>query len=120
MNLMYQWIKPDVSFEDLVDDLDAATEKAAKIISEYCADDCAAELEEPPKRVDTGRLKNSIEGAYQTEFDGATVIVGTNVKYAIYVHQGTRRMAPNRFLRNGILDNVDEYKEVFEKALKGV
>ena len=102
--------------DKLVPQLDKAVLKAATIIAHYCADDCADELENAPRRVDTGRLKNSIKG----EVEGNdTVVVGTNVEYAIYVHEGTRKMLPNRFLRNGIVNNKDEYKEVLEKCLKG-
>lgn len=90
--------------------------KASTIISQYAADDCADELENPPKRVYTGRLKNSINGQVE---GGDTVVVGTNVEYAIYVHDGTSKMAPNRFLKNGITNNMDEYKEIVEKCLKG-
>lgn len=96
--------------------LDDAILMACKIIADYCADDCAAELENPPRRVDTGRLKNSIHGEVE---GGDTALVGTNVEYAIYVHEGTRKMAANRFIRNGILNNLEEYREIVEKCLKG-
>ena len=103
-------------FSGTISQLEAAVNKAATIISQYCADDCAAELENSPRRVDTGRLKNSIKGEVE---GGDTVVVGTNVEYAIYVHEGTRYMAANRFLRNGVINNMDEYKEILEKCLKG-
>lgn len=50
--------------------------------------------------VDTGRLRSSI--AHRVEDD--TVVVGTNVEYAIYVHEGYRtphgkRVAGRPFLR---------------------
>ena len=96
--------------------LDAAILKAAKIISDYCADDCADELENSRRRVDTGRLKSSIHGEVQ---NNNTAVVSTNVYYAIYVHEGTRKMAANRFIRNGITNNMDEYEEIVEKCLKG-
>lgn len=41
------------------------------------------ELENDPRRVDTGRLKNSISHAVQ----GNTLYVGTNVEYGPYVIQ---------------------------------
>ena len=96
--------------------LDMAILKAATIIAMYCADDCADELENSPRRVDTGRLKNSIHGEVE---NNDTAVVSTNVEYAIYVHEGTRKMAANRFIRNGITNNMDEYKEIVEKCLKG-
>lgn len=94
-----------------------AIEKACYILSIYAADDCADELLNEPRRYDTGRLFNSIDGQI-TAF--GEVSIGTNVEYAMYVHDGTSKMAPNRFLRNGLMNNVDEYKEDVEKCLKGV
>ena len=108
-------ITPNISFNGTLAELDRAVLKAATIISQYAADDCANELENPPRRVDTGRLKGSINGYVE---DGDTVVVGTDVEYAIYVHEGTRKMAANRFLRNGIVNNLDEYKGIVEKCLK--
>ena len=110
-------LKVDTSgFKGTEAQLDAAILKAATIIAHYCADDCANELENSPRRVDTGRLKNSIHGEVE---DGDTAVISTNVEYAIYVHEGTRKMAANRFIRNGITNNMDEYKGIVEKCLKG-
>lgn len=109
-------IQASNGFSKTLSELENAVYKAATIISQYCADDCADELEHSPRRVDTGRLKNSIKGEVE---DRDTVVVGTNVEYAIYVHEGTRYMAANRFLRNGVINNMDEYKEILEKCLKG-
>ena len=103
------------NFRGTLAQLEAAILKAVTIISQYCADDCADELEKSPRRVDTGRLKNSIHGEVE---DGDTAVVSTNVEYAIYVHEGTRKMAANRFIRNGITNNIDEYKNIVEKCLK--
>lgn len=74
---------------------------------------CAMELQNAPRRIDTGRLFNSIT----SQVDGKTCIIGTDVKYAIYVHEGTSSMIPNRFLRNGLENNVDVYKSILEEYL---
>jgi len=78
------------------------------------ANNCANELENAPRRVDTGRLKTSINGTVR----GNSAVIGTNVEYAVYVHDGTSKMSPNRFLRNGIERNADEYRQIMEYALK--
>ena len=44
--------------------------------------------------VDTGALWESIDH----EVDGHTVSVSATTDYAVYVHQGTRKMAPRPFL----------------------
>jgi hypothetical protein len=102
-----------------------------------------------PKRHDTGLLINSVtyalggKGAAQASYtadrgggsgsysgnapaDGAnekTVYIGTNVKYAVYVHEGHRlpnggRVDPNRFLKNAIEGHGNEYKQILEDHLR--
>lgn len=45
------------------------------------------------------------------------VLVGTNVEYAVYVSEGTRYMAPNRFLKNAMLNNRAELEKIISKVL---
>lgn len=45
-------------------------------------------------------------------------LVGTNVEYAIYVHEGTDRMAPNRFLKNAMEGNRVELEKIIESVLR--
>ncbi len=107
-------------------------------------------LENDPRRIDTGMLRNSITHAYSGEptaikaysgdnpshyndtgiiphgaysgnapEEAHTMFVGTNVEYALHVHEGTANMAPNRYLRNAIEGHEAEYKAIIEKVLKG-
>lgn len=46
------------------------------------------------------------------------VYVGTNVEYAIYVHEGTSKMSANRFIKNAVMKHKDEYKAIAEQELK--
>lgn len=73
------------------------------------------ELENSPRRIDTGNLRNSI--SHRAFGDAA--YIGTNVEYAPYVHDGTVRMAPNRFLKNAVAKHTDEYKAIAKQYLKG-
>lgn len=75
------------------------------------------ELENDPRRVDTGRLKGSISS--EVDQSTLTLYVGTNTEYAGYVHDGTHRMAPNRFLKNAFVHNEDQIGPYIENALKG-
>lgn len=95
---------------------EAAIERGLTAVGAFLASEAADELENDPRRVDTGRLRNSIT----SEYDSAeqAVYVGTNVDYAVYVHEGTRRMAPNRFLKNAFERNADQVKQYVEEALK--
>ena len=45
------------------------------------------------------------------------VYIGTGVKYAIYVHEGTDRMAPNRFLKNSVENNQGEIISIIKQEL---
>lgn len=47
-----------------------------------------------PKRVDTGRLRASIATIVVTRDGAPTVLVGTNVNYARFVHDGTGLYGP--------------------------
>lgn len=74
------------------------------------------ELENDPRRIDTGNLRNSITHAVD---DGEpAVFVGTNVEYGIYVHEGTQRMAPNRFLKNAVERNEAQIRKYIEDNMK--
>ena len=79
--------------------------------------EAAEELENAPRRVDTGNLKNSI--THRVASDENAVYIGTNVNYGIYVHEGTRRMTPNRFLKNAVEKNEEQVKRYFEEHLDG-
>lgn len=92
-----------------------AIERALEAIGLQAEGYAKLELENDPRRIDTGRLRNSITHQRQGK---DTEVIGTNVEYAEYVHEGTRRMEPNRFLRNAVTKNIDEYKQILETELK--
>ena len=48
------------------------------------------------------------------------VYIGTNVEYAAYVHEGTDRMAPNRFLKNAIERNKSEFEQIISQVLRNL
>ena len=64
----------------------AAVEAALEAIGLHLEGEAKDELENAPRRVDTGRLKNSISHA--VNIAEPAVYVGTNVEYAPYVHFG--------------------------------
>ena len=45
------------------------------------------------------------------------VLVGTNVEYALYVHEGTRNMAQNRFIANALRNNTGELEKIIKTVL---
>jgi hypothetical protein len=51
-------------------------------------------LSDDPKRVDTGRLRSSINTNITRTALGPVVRIGTTVKYAMWVHEGTGVFGP--------------------------
>lgn len=70
----------------------------------------------------TGESIKPIKGKYSGTIGDSSdmsVYIGTNVEYAVYVHEGARGMTPNRFIRNAIEKNQDRYLSLIERQLKG-
>lgn len=65
--------------------------------------------------VDTGRLRNSVTHLLK----GYDCFIGTNVKYAPYVEEGTSRMKGKHFLREAATGHGDTYRAILEKHLRG-
>ena len=61
-------------------------------------------------------------GSYSGSMDGdkKAVYIGTNVAYAGYVHDGTSKMEPNRFLASAASGHGDDYSKIMERSLKDV
>ena len=106
----------------------------------------ATELARDNKAVDTGRYRASLSfitpdkesGRNKTELKVGkngrlpksepedaligtapenTVIVGSNVEYAHYIEEGTKRMSKRPIVGNAILNYMNEYEKLTEKAL---
>lgn len=129
---------------EYMDDVQRALTAALDAVGSFISDEAADELENSPRRVDTALLKNSItwamdgeapaKGSYSST-DGSksgsysgtadkesgknrSVTVGTNVEYAIYVHEGTVDMSPNRFLKNAVVRNQDQITKYIKDAMR--
>lgn len=66
--------------------------------------------------VDTGRLRASIATSLGIMNKGITSIVSTNVFYAIYVHEGTRRMKKRPFMRQAAEGAIGRITTHYENA----
>lgn len=106
-------LKVDNSAE-VINHMETAVHRALEACGIQAEAHAVTYIQSNPRRVDTGNLMNSI--AHQVE--GKTMAVGTNVEYGIYVHEGTTRMAPNRFLKNAVANHAEEYKMIIENELK--
>lgn len=127
--------------KQVIDAKDKAIEAALYAVGMFLAGQASGQLEANPRRVDTGRLRNSLAFATSEKSGRArapivgiskgddatphgmpekgTMAWGTNVEYAEYVHEGTSKMAPNRFIKNSWEINKDQVKKYIEDALKG-
>lgn len=137
---------------------DRQIEAALEAIGGQAEGHCKVEIENSPRRVDTGLLRNSItyaldgkspnissykgdnppkarpkagipSGAYsgtapREAKTNRCVYVGTNVEYAIYVHDGhlspKGKVIPgNKFIKKGVTKNAQEYKDIVKLYLEG-
>lgn len=132
--------------DELLKELEFLEEKALVTVGGEAEGDAKIEIESHPRRVDTGRLRNSITWATRTEHsevdtnlekpnedasaeDGVNssqagekeVVIGTNVEYAAKVHEGDAKegLDPNRFLRNAIERNTEKYRGIIDDTLRG-
>lgn len=66
--------------------------------------------------VDTGRLRNSITNAIDTEANA--VYIGSNVEYAPCVELGTSRRKPHPYLKPAAADHADEYRAILKGCME--
>ena len=102
--------------EDAKSGMQEAIARALEAIGLQAESYAKLELENAPRRIDTGNLRNSI--SHNVNEEEQTVYIGTNVEYGVYVHEGTDRMEKNRFLRNAVEKNSDQYKEMLKSYIK--
>lgn len=145
MSKSESYVAESVSYEvidntdDAMHEMQIKMDRALEAIGQQAEGHAKVYIESMPRRVDTGRLRNSITHTYShkagfehtykdkngksySQDIGAgdsvrTVFIGTNVEYAVYVHDGTYKMPPNRFLKNAIQNHEQEYKEIAKKYL---
>lgn len=130
--------------DELMAELEFLEEKALVAVGGEAEGDAKIEIESSPRRVDTGRLRNSItwatlkqasqvestpdnpdagseDGLKTSQAEEKSVVIGTNVEYAAEVHEGRAKpkLDPNRFLRNAVERNNEKYRTIIDQTLKG-
>lgn len=77
-----------------------------------------------PKRVDTGRLRSSIASQLGTKNSKLVMRVGTNVKYAMFIHEGTGIYGPRgtRIVpkRSSVLKWTNREGTFYAKSVRGI
>ena len=97
--------------QQFLDELREKKESALEAVGQAAETYAKLNLENDPRRVDTGTLRGSIGHA---SADEDTMCVGTDIEYAIYVELGTRRMSPSHYLKRSVQDHADEYMNVIK------
>lgn len=97
--------------QQLLDELREKKEAALDAVGQAAETQAKLNLENDPRRVDTGTLRGSIGHALADE---DTMCVGTDVEYAIYVELGTLKMSPSHYLKRSVQDHADEYMNVIK------
>lgn len=100
---------------DVIQAKDQDVKRALEIIGLMAEGYAKVHLEQTPRRIDKGRLQDSI--AHKVHDD--SVEIGTNVYYGIYVEFGTVKMEANNYLRSAVDDHLQEYKQVIQEQLQG-
>lgn len=106
-----------ITFKVEVNDLKEVKEIASESI-ERALEQCGALWESQAKMlspVDTGRLRNSIEHHAENE---TTMVVETDVEYAVYQEMGTRYQRGTPFIKPSGEQLVQTFKQVIENELK--
>lgn len=69
--------------------------------------------------VDTGALFDSINGDVQRQSQNLyTITVGTDRPYAVYVHNGTRKLKARRFITDGINKARGGMEDILRNEMK--
>lgn len=69
--------------------------------------------------VDTGALFDSIKGDVKRQSQNLyTITVGTDRKYAVYVHNGTRYLKARRFITDGINKARGDMEDILRDEMK--
>lgn len=68
---------------------------------------------------DTGALYRSIEAEIETKmFISHQVNVGSNMPYAVFVHNGTRKLKARPFIRDALEENADYFYYIIKDKLE--
>ena len=67
----------------------------------------------------TGNLYGSIKSDPESGLTGFKIKVGTDVDYASYVHNGTRKLNGRPFIRDAMMENMDKIQDIIKDSIMG-
>ena len=68
-----------------------------------------------PEIRDTGDLMRDVN--YDVSLQNSTVSIGNSLEYATQVHEGNRKIKARPYLKDGIMENIDDIRAVGEMVL---
>lgn len=98
------------NFDKGKEDIKNGIIEALEEIGLFCT--AEAQLRTPVK---TGNLRRSI--THKANKDENVVNIGTNVDYAEYVHEGTSKQKAQAFIRDAVIQNINEINNIIKKHL---
>lgn len=109
--------------------IEKATAEAANKMAEVAADSVQYQIlygyKDPHGKdghteiVETGALFDSIKGVVKKASQNTyTVTVGTDRPYAVFVHNGTRKLKARRFITDGINRVSGEFEKIVTEEMK--
>ena len=115
----------DVILKQIASNAQAAMDKAAEILVEAVQEKILYGYKDfhgrPPHTeiVDTGRLFDSISANVSKASQNAfSVDVGTDVPYAVYVHEGTSKLKGRPFITDGALAAQEDLQNALSGTMK--
>ena len=116
---MHTDISMDFHDDEVERELERKKNLALKDVGLEAEGDAKIEIENDPRRVDTGRLRASITHVVE----GDDVYIGTNVEYAPFVELGHHTTGGNfvagkPFLRPAAEGHSAEYRNIIESVMK--
>ncbi|MBU5485964.1 HK97 gp10 family phage protein [Clostridium sp. MSJ-11] len=99
--------KFDKAKESINNNLIKALEEIGKLVT------AESQMNTP---VDTGNLRRS--QGYKVNKD--RVEIGSNIDYASFVHEGTSKQKAQPFLKDAVMENIEEIREIAKEHLSKV
>ncbi len=104
--------------KNIMPEIKAAMRQACLGVEREAKNNCTPGRSPYPKApFDTGTLRRSITSKVEESGNAVKGKVGTNVDYALYVHEGTSRMEARPFLLDAVMARKDATEQILRSAI---
>lgn len=99
------------NLQNVLKALDNAEERALTAVGEFVRSE--AQMRSPVK---SGALRDSND--YKVEAAEQKVLVGNNMEYGLWVHEGSSRQRSQPWLRSSVMENVSRIKSLISEMMR--